>query len=157
MGAMKTEGRGVRGSGPVSHLNRRCRTKDTGVWPEEKRKLRKAWCARRDLNPHSLRNQILSLARLPFRHVRSRDTGLLAKGSRWRQAAFASRGGDRGGQPADAWNPEASVSPYCRRSRTGPAAIIQCWDCARNGPEARAIEVAVSPASVAQSGTLRYR
>ena len=28
------------------------------------------WCARKDLNLHTLRYQILSLARLPFRHVR---------------------------------------------------------------------------------------
>ena len=31
------------------------------------------WCAREDLNLHPLRDQILSLARLPFRH--SRDAG----------------------------------------------------------------------------------
>jgi hypothetical protein len=30
------------------------------------------WCAREDLNLHPLRDQILSLARLPFRHSRSR-------------------------------------------------------------------------------------
>ncbi len=30
------------------------------------------WCAREDLNLHSFRNQILSLARLPFRHARNR-------------------------------------------------------------------------------------
>src|ERR1051325_10190014 len=29
------------------------------------------WCAREDLNLQSFRNQILSLARLPFRHVRN--------------------------------------------------------------------------------------
>src|SRR5437867_2619406 len=28
------------------------------------------WCAREDLNLQSFRNQILSLARLPFRHAR---------------------------------------------------------------------------------------
>lgn len=30
------------------------------------------WCAREDLNLQSFRNQILSLARLPFRHARNR-------------------------------------------------------------------------------------
>ena len=30
----------------------------------------KNWCAREDLNLQSFRNQILSLARLPFRHAR---------------------------------------------------------------------------------------
>ena len=30
------------------------------------------WCAREDLNLQSLRNQILSLACLPFHHARSR-------------------------------------------------------------------------------------
>jgi hypothetical protein len=30
----------------------------------------KIWCAREDLNLHPLRDQILSLARLPFRHSR---------------------------------------------------------------------------------------
>ena len=30
------------------------------------------WCAREDLNLHPLRDQILSLARLPFRHSRKR-------------------------------------------------------------------------------------
>src|SRR4051794_9618799 len=30
----------------------------------------KTWCAREDLNLQSFRNQILSLARLPFRHAR---------------------------------------------------------------------------------------
>ena len=30
----------------------------------------KRWCAREDLNLQSFRNQILSLARLPFRHAR---------------------------------------------------------------------------------------
>src|SRR3989475_5346587 len=29
------------------------------------------WCAREDLNLHPLRDQILSLARLPFRHARN--------------------------------------------------------------------------------------
>src|SRR6266446_5772647 len=29
------------------------------------------WCAREDLNLQSFRNQILSLARLPFRHARA--------------------------------------------------------------------------------------
>ena len=29
------------------------------------------WCAREDLNLQSFRNQILSLARLPFRHARN--------------------------------------------------------------------------------------
>ena len=33
---------------------------------------RKGWCAREDLNLQSFRNQILSLARLPFRHARAR-------------------------------------------------------------------------------------
>ena len=28
------------------------------------------WCGRRDLNSYALRHQILSLARLPFRHAR---------------------------------------------------------------------------------------
>src|ERR1019366_4102949 len=31
-----------------------------------------SWCAREDLNLQSFRNQILSLARLPFRHARNR-------------------------------------------------------------------------------------
>jgi hypothetical protein len=31
------------------------------------------WCAREDLNLHPLRDQILSLARLPFRHSRDAD------------------------------------------------------------------------------------
>src|SRR5436189_4794189 len=31
------------------------------------------WCAREDLNLQSFRNQILSLARLPFRHARVRN------------------------------------------------------------------------------------
>src|SRR5713101_390624 len=31
----------------------------------------KKWCAREDLNLQSFRNQILSLARLPFRHARA--------------------------------------------------------------------------------------
>ena len=30
------------------------------------------WCAREDLNLQPLRDQILSLARLPFRHARNR-------------------------------------------------------------------------------------
>src|SRR6266403_4318376 len=30
----------------------------------------RTWCAREDLNLQSFRNQILSLARLPFRHAR---------------------------------------------------------------------------------------
>ena len=34
--------------------------------------LRKKWCAREDLNLQSFRNQILSLARLPFRHAHNR-------------------------------------------------------------------------------------
>ena len=34
---------------------------------------RKKWCAREDLNLQSFRNQILSLARLPFRHARDRS------------------------------------------------------------------------------------
>ena len=29
-----------------------------------------SWCGRRDLNSYALRHQILSLARLPFRHAR---------------------------------------------------------------------------------------
>ena len=33
----------------------------------------KGWCAREDLNLQSFRNQILSLARLPFRHARAID------------------------------------------------------------------------------------
>src|SRR5438105_8799547 len=32
---------------------------------------KKSWCAREDLNLQSFRNQILSLARLPFRHARA--------------------------------------------------------------------------------------
>ena len=32
----------------------------------------RGWCAREDLNLQSFRNQILSLARLPFRHARNR-------------------------------------------------------------------------------------
>ncbi len=28
------------------------------------------WCGRRDLNSYAMRHQILSLARLPFRHAR---------------------------------------------------------------------------------------
>ena len=31
------------------------------------------WCAREDLNLHPFRDQILSLARLPFRHARIRN------------------------------------------------------------------------------------
>ena len=30
----------------------------------------RTWCGRRDLNSYARRHQILSLARLPFRHVR---------------------------------------------------------------------------------------
>ena len=30
------------------------------------------WCGRRDLNSYAVRHQILSLARLPFRHARVR-------------------------------------------------------------------------------------
>ncbi len=30
----------------------------------------RTWCGRRDLNSYALRHQILSLARLPFRHAR---------------------------------------------------------------------------------------
>ena len=37
------------------------------------RGLKKMWCAREDLNLHPFRDQILSLARLPFRHVRDLD------------------------------------------------------------------------------------
>ena len=32
------------------------------------------WCGRRDLNSYASRHQILSLARLPFRHARTRKT-----------------------------------------------------------------------------------
>src|ERR1041384_7814167 len=39
------------------------------------------WCARGDLNSHPLRDQILSLARLPFRHARDWKT-LTLPGSR---------------------------------------------------------------------------
>src|SRR5581483_6403245 len=31
---------------------------------------RRGWCERGDLNPHGITHQILSLARLPFRHSR---------------------------------------------------------------------------------------
>src|SRR6267378_8319265 len=37
------------------------------------------WCAREDLNLQSFRNQILSLARLPFRHARVTDLETLER------------------------------------------------------------------------------
>ena len=33
----------------------------------------RGWCAREDLNLHPLRDQILSLERLPFRHARNKS------------------------------------------------------------------------------------
>ncbi len=38
------------------------------------------WCAREDLNLHPLRDQILSLERLPFRHARSNEIQILDYG-----------------------------------------------------------------------------
>ena len=38
-----------------------------------------SWCARGDLNSHPLRDQILSLARLPFRHARGSSGSLLKR------------------------------------------------------------------------------
>ena len=37
------------------------------------------WCAREDSNLHPFRDQILSLARLPFRHARNSNDHLLAR------------------------------------------------------------------------------
>ena len=37
-----------------------------------RRSICRRWCARGDLNSHPFRDQILSLARLPFRHARHR-------------------------------------------------------------------------------------
>ena len=37
---------------------------------DERLSLARGWCAREDLNLQPLRDQILSLARLPFRHAR---------------------------------------------------------------------------------------
>ena len=33
-------------------------------------RVKQMWCGRRDLNSYAVRHQILSLARLPFRHAR---------------------------------------------------------------------------------------
>ena len=35
-------------------------------------RVKQMWCGRRDLNSYVVRHQILSLARLPFRHARTR-------------------------------------------------------------------------------------
>jgi site-specific DNA recombinase len=45
------------------------RPMDAGVSHETPAVQSTTWCTREDLNLHSLRNQILSLARLPFRHA----------------------------------------------------------------------------------------
>ena len=73
---------------------------------------RKAWCERGDSNPHPLRDQILSLARLPIPPLSRFEAAIIA----YRLSHFNPRGFS---SPSDRGNSRAAVLVANRRAPTG--------------------------------------